>query len=139
MPHGNVEDVRCGPEITRFNELKVGDTVTFLCHAAVAVKNWEIDQHLGSITRDLERTRCDLSRWPRSTSRARRTENESNDVTPLNLSLHPLEALGRVSLTCTDDIVAFKDRPRPLPPSSRFRWNASSLSSFFPIGGSKKS
>jgi Cu/Ag efflux protein CusF len=33
---GNVEDVACGPEITRFNELKVGDTVTFSYHAAVA-------------------------------------------------------------------------------------------------------
>jgi len=32
---GNVEDVRCGPEITRFNELKVGDVVTFSYHAAV--------------------------------------------------------------------------------------------------------
>jgi Cu/Ag efflux protein CusF len=33
---GNVEDIQCGPEITRFNELKVGDTVTFSYHAAVA-------------------------------------------------------------------------------------------------------
>ena len=33
---GNVEDVMCGPEIKRFNELKVGDTVTFSYHAAVA-------------------------------------------------------------------------------------------------------
>ena len=32
---GNVEDVLCGSEITRFNELKVGDTVTFSYHAAV--------------------------------------------------------------------------------------------------------
>jgi hypothetical protein len=32
---GNVEDVQCGPEITRFKELKVGDTVTFSYHAAV--------------------------------------------------------------------------------------------------------
>jgi Cu/Ag efflux protein CusF len=32
---GNIEDVQCGPEITRFNELKVGDTVTFSYHAAV--------------------------------------------------------------------------------------------------------
>ncbi|HMF97100.1 MAG TPA: hypothetical protein VKE96_22535 [Vicinamibacterales bacterium] len=32
---GNVEDVLCGPEITRFNELKVGDVVTFSYHAAV--------------------------------------------------------------------------------------------------------
>jgi len=32
---GNVEDVVCGPEIVRFNELKVGDTVTFSYHAAV--------------------------------------------------------------------------------------------------------
>ena len=32
---GNVEDIRCGPEITRFNELKVGDVVTFSYHAAV--------------------------------------------------------------------------------------------------------
>jgi Cu/Ag efflux protein CusF len=33
---GNVEDFHCGPEITRFNELKVGDTVTFSYHAAIA-------------------------------------------------------------------------------------------------------
>ena len=33
---GNLEDLQCGPEITRFNELKVGDTVTFSYHAAVA-------------------------------------------------------------------------------------------------------
>jgi Cu/Ag efflux protein CusF len=33
---GNVEDIVCGPEITRFNELKVGDVVTFSYHAAVA-------------------------------------------------------------------------------------------------------
>jgi len=33
---GNVEDVMCGPEIMRFNELKVGDTVTFSYHAAIA-------------------------------------------------------------------------------------------------------
>jgi hypothetical protein len=32
---GNVEDVLCGPGITRFNELKVGDVVTFSYHAAV--------------------------------------------------------------------------------------------------------
>ena len=32
---GNMEDVVCGPEITRFSELKVGDTVTFAYHAAV--------------------------------------------------------------------------------------------------------
>ena len=32
---GHVEDVRCGPEIKRFNELKVGDVVTFSYHAAV--------------------------------------------------------------------------------------------------------
>jgi len=32
---GHVEDVMCGPEIRRFNELKVGDTVTFSYHAAV--------------------------------------------------------------------------------------------------------
>ena len=32
---GNVEDVQCGPEVTRFNELKVGDVVTFSYHAAV--------------------------------------------------------------------------------------------------------
>ena len=32
---GNVEDVLCGPEIKRFDELKVGDTVTFSYHAAV--------------------------------------------------------------------------------------------------------
>jgi Cu/Ag efflux protein CusF len=32
---GNLEDVMCGPEIVRFNELKVGDTVTFSYHAAV--------------------------------------------------------------------------------------------------------
>ena len=33
---GNIEDILCGPEITRFNELKVGDVVTFSYHAAVA-------------------------------------------------------------------------------------------------------
>jgi Cu/Ag efflux protein CusF len=32
---GNVEDFKCGPEIKRFDELKVGDTVTFSYHAAV--------------------------------------------------------------------------------------------------------
>jgi Cu/Ag efflux protein CusF len=32
---GNLEDVQCGPEITRFKELKVGDIVTFSYHAAV--------------------------------------------------------------------------------------------------------
>lgn len=32
---GNLEDVQCGPEIKRFAELKVGDTVTFAYHAAV--------------------------------------------------------------------------------------------------------
>src|SRR5262245_42930267 len=32
---GNVEEIRCGPEIRRFNELKVGDSVTFAYHAAV--------------------------------------------------------------------------------------------------------
>ena len=35
---GNVEDVECGPEVTRFGELKVGDTVTFSYHAAVVYK-----------------------------------------------------------------------------------------------------
>lgn len=33
--NGNVEDVHAGPEIRRFDELKVGDTVTFSYHAAV--------------------------------------------------------------------------------------------------------
>src|SRR5262245_8304269 len=32
---GNVEDIRCGPEVRRFDELKVGDSVTFAYHAAV--------------------------------------------------------------------------------------------------------
>jgi len=32
---GNVEDIHAGPEIKRFNELKVGDSVTFSYHAAV--------------------------------------------------------------------------------------------------------
>jgi Cu/Ag efflux protein CusF len=32
---GNVEDIKCGPEVKRFDELKVGDTVTFSYHAAV--------------------------------------------------------------------------------------------------------
>jgi Cu/Ag efflux protein CusF len=32
---GTLEDVRCGPEIKRFDELKVGDTVTFSYHVAV--------------------------------------------------------------------------------------------------------
>jgi hypothetical protein len=35
---GNVEDIECGPEIKRFNELKVGDTVTFSYHAAVVAE-----------------------------------------------------------------------------------------------------
>jgi Cu/Ag efflux protein CusF len=35
---GNLEDFQCGPEITRFNELKVGDTVTFSYHAAVVLQ-----------------------------------------------------------------------------------------------------
>jgi Cu/Ag efflux protein CusF len=32
---GHVEDIVCGPEIKRFDELKVGDSVTFTYHAAV--------------------------------------------------------------------------------------------------------
>jgi len=32
---GRIQDVKCGPEIRRFSELKVGDTVTFSYHAAV--------------------------------------------------------------------------------------------------------
>src|SRR4051794_38329559 len=32
---GNLEDFHAGPEIKRFNELKVGDSVTFSYHAAV--------------------------------------------------------------------------------------------------------
>jgi hypothetical protein len=32
---GNIEDIYCSPEIKRFNELKVGETVTFSYHAAV--------------------------------------------------------------------------------------------------------
>jgi Cu/Ag efflux protein CusF len=32
---GNVEEFQCGPEIKRFDELKVGDSVTFSYHAAV--------------------------------------------------------------------------------------------------------
>ena len=32
---GNIEDLHAGPEIKRFDELKVGDTVTFSYHAAV--------------------------------------------------------------------------------------------------------
>ena len=32
---GHVEDIVCGPEIKRFDELKVGDSVTFSYHAAV--------------------------------------------------------------------------------------------------------
>lgn len=33
---GNVEEIKCGPEVLRFDELKVGDFVTFSYHAAVA-------------------------------------------------------------------------------------------------------
>ena len=32
---GNLEDIWCGPDIARFSELKVGDTVSFSYHAAV--------------------------------------------------------------------------------------------------------
>lgn len=32
---GNLEDIRCGPEVKRFDELKIGDSVTFSYHAAV--------------------------------------------------------------------------------------------------------
>jgi Cu/Ag efflux protein CusF len=32
---GHLEDIHAGPEIKRFDELKVGDTVTFSYHAAV--------------------------------------------------------------------------------------------------------
>jgi hypothetical protein len=32
---GNIEDIHAGPEVKRFNELKVGDSVTFSYHAAV--------------------------------------------------------------------------------------------------------
>jgi hypothetical protein len=32
---GSVEEIVCGPEVKRFDELKVGDTVTFSYHAAV--------------------------------------------------------------------------------------------------------
>jgi len=32
---GNVEDIACGPDVKRFDELTVGDTVTFSYHAAV--------------------------------------------------------------------------------------------------------
>ena len=32
---GVVEDIRCGPDVLRFDELKVGDIVTFSYHAAV--------------------------------------------------------------------------------------------------------
>jgi hypothetical protein len=35
---GNIQDILCGPEIQRFNELKVGDTVTFSYHAAAVVQ-----------------------------------------------------------------------------------------------------
>jgi hypothetical protein len=35
---GNVENVVCGPEIKRFSELKVGDSVTFSYHAAVVAQ-----------------------------------------------------------------------------------------------------
>jgi len=31
---GTVEDIRCGPEVLRFDELKVGDVVTFAYYAA---------------------------------------------------------------------------------------------------------
>jgi Cu/Ag efflux protein CusF len=34
---GRIEDFECGPEVKRFNELKVGDSVTFSYHAAVVV------------------------------------------------------------------------------------------------------
>ena len=32
---GNTESIYCGPEVQRFNELKVGDTVTFRYHESV--------------------------------------------------------------------------------------------------------
>ena len=32
---GNLEDIHAGPEIKRFDELKIGDTVTFSYHAAI--------------------------------------------------------------------------------------------------------
>jgi len=32
---GHLEDILCGPEIKRFDELKIGDTVTFSYHAAI--------------------------------------------------------------------------------------------------------
>ena len=35
---GNVEEFKCGPEVKRFAELKVGDTVTFSYHAAVVLQ-----------------------------------------------------------------------------------------------------
>ena len=35
---GNVEDVHCGPEIQRFNQLKVGDKVTFRYYESVVMQ-----------------------------------------------------------------------------------------------------
>ena len=35
---GHVEDILCGPEVKRFDELKVGDSVTFTYHAAVVLQ-----------------------------------------------------------------------------------------------------
>jgi Cu/Ag efflux protein CusF len=33
--HGELETIKCGPEVKRFDELKVGDTVTFRYHESV--------------------------------------------------------------------------------------------------------
>ena len=35
---GNVEDIECGPDIKRFAELRVGDSVTFSYHAAIVLE-----------------------------------------------------------------------------------------------------
>jgi Cu/Ag efflux protein CusF len=37
-PNGNLADLQAGPEIKRFDELKVGDTVTFRYHESVVYK-----------------------------------------------------------------------------------------------------
>jgi hypothetical protein len=50
---GNVEDIQCGPEVKRFNELKVGDVVTFSYHAAVVYKIAKPESTAAAATSDV--------------------------------------------------------------------------------------
>ena len=69
---GEMETIKCGPEVKRFDELKVGDTVTFRYYESIAYAIRKPGQPSGLPARPVPRSPAARAPGPAGPSRSRR-------------------------------------------------------------------